>query len=164
MKAEEEPTKADSLNATSQVLGMFVVSAPILKVPLFQLWAVWEVISRGSTMPWGTWPMQSSSSWLMITSCLTNPFLLFCWHLGWHEIGLMPGVSGEYVPRKETCMKSLQQKSLEIMVVADIVGQNSTLWAYAAESNEELLCGIPWGSDIWKQNLPQVLVCTALGW
>lgn len=51
MKAKEEPTKADSLNAISKVLGMFIVSAPILKAPLFQLWAVWEVISRGSTMP-----------------------------------------------------------------------------------------------------------------
>lgn len=155
-ETREELTKADSLNA---------ISAPILRVPVFQLWAAWEVISRGSTMLWGTWPMQSSSSWLMITSCLTNLFLLFCWHLGWHEIGLMPGVSGEYMPRRESCMKSLQQKkTLEVLVVADIVGQNSMLWTYAAESNEELLCDIPWGSDSWKQNLPQVLVCTALGW
>lgn len=40
----------------------------------------------------------------------------------------MPGVSGEYMPRRESCMKSLQQKKpLEILVVADTVGQNSML-------------------------------------
>lgn len=85
-----------SLCVVCKVLGMSSIFGPILKVTLFQLWVVWKVISRGSTMLWGTWLMQSSSSWLMITSCLTSQFLLFSWHLGWHEIGLMPGVSGEY--------------------------------------------------------------------
>lgn len=73
------------------------------------------------------------------------------------------GIWWVYAQQGELC-EIPATKSLEILVVADIIGQNSTLWTYAAESNEELLRGIPWGSDIWKQNLPQVLVCTALGW
>lgn len=127
-----------TLCVVSQVLGMSGTSSSILKVTLFQLWVAWMVISRASTMLWGTWLMRSSSSWLMITSCLTSQFLLFCWHLGWQEIGLMPGVSGEYAWEGGVVQSPCKKKSLAVLVVAHTAG-NGSFWTRITEINEKLV-------------------------
>lgn len=64
-------------------------------LPFFQLCPAWMVSSRESTTPWQAWLMQSRSSWLLTTSCLTSLYPP-CWPaLVWPVTGPMAEASGE---------------------------------------------------------------------